>query len=128
MTVRAGLPIGIENFQEMRTRKYYYADKTGLIRDLMKNMGKVNLFVRPRRFGKTLNVSMLKYFYETGCNRALFEGLEIFGEKKLCADYMGQFPVISISLKGVSGRRFDEAKGMLRSIIGEEALRFEFLM
>ena len=72
MAGKAVLPTGIENFEEMRTRGYYYADKTGLIRDLIKNMGKVNLFTRPRRFGKTLNVSMLKYFYETGCNRELF--------------------------------------------------------
>ncbi len=127
MTGKAVLPTGIENFEEMRTRGYYYADKTGLIRDLIKNMGKVNLFTRPRRFGKTLNVSMLKYFYETGCNRELFQGLEIYREKELCESYMGKFPVISISLKGVSGRTFDEAKGMMRSMIGEEALRFEFL-
>ena len=79
MAMTAGLPMGIENFKEMRTRGYYYVDKTGLIRDLIKNMGKVNLFTRPRRFGKTLNMSMLKYFFETGCDGMLFEGLEIAG-------------------------------------------------
>ena len=128
MAMTAGLPMGIENFKEMRTRGYYYVDKTGLIRDLIKNMGKVNLFTRPRRFGKTLNMSMLKYFFETGCDGMLFEGLEIAGEKELCEKYMGKFPVISVSLKGVSGRNFDEAKGMLRTLIGKEALRFQFLM
>ena len=128
MAMTAGLPMGIENFKEMRTRGYYYVDKTGLIRDLIKNMGKVNLFTRPRRFGKTLNMSMLKYFFETGCDGMLFEGLEVAGEKELCEKYMGKFPVISVSLKGVSGRNFDEAKGMLRTLIGKEALRFQFLM
>lgn len=119
--------MGIENFAEMRTRGYYYADKTGFIRELIKNLGKVNLFTRPGRFGKTLNISMLKYFFETGCNRALFDGLQISREKELCAEYIGKYPVISISFQGVSGKSFDEAKGMLRSMIGEEALRFEFL-
>ncbi len=126
--MQAGLPMGIENFKEMRARGYYYADKTGMVRELMNHMGKVNLFTRPRRFGKTLNLSMLKYFFEIGCDDTLFKGLEISGEKELCARCMGKYPVISISLKGVSGRRLEEAKGMLRRMVTEEAQRFEFLM
>ena len=106
---------------------FYYVDKTRMIRDLLENFGKVHLFTRPRRFGKTLNMSMLKCFFETGCDRTLFNGLEIAKEKMLCRQYMGRFPVVSISLKGVSGRNFDTAKDMLRSAVGNEALRFEFL-
>lgn len=126
--VTAKLPMGIEDFEEMRSQGYYYVDKTGLIRDLMHNLGKVNLFTRPRRFGKTLNISMLKSFFEKGSDAALFEGLEISKEEELCREYLGKFPVISISLKGVSGRNFEEAKGMLRNILGNEALRFQFLL
>ena len=122
------LPLGIENFKEMRTQQFYYIDKTGLIRDLLENIGKVNLFTRPRRFGKTLNMSMLKYFFEVGSDAALFEGLEISEEQELCEEYMGKFPVISVSLKDVSGNSFNEAVEMLRGVIGKEALRFQFLM
>lgn len=128
MAIGTRLPMGIENFREMRRQKYYYVDKTGLIREFLENFAKVNLFTRPRRFGKTLNMSMLKYFFETGSdiapfdNRALFDGLEISKEKELCAEYMGKFPVISITLKGATGQNFEEAKGMLRSIIGNEAM------
>ena len=122
------LPTGIENFMEMRTEGFYYVDKTGLIKTLMENPGKVNLFTRPRRFGKTLNMSMLKYFFETGSDTTIFDGLEIAGEKELCRDYMGKFPVISITLKGATGTNFEEAKEMLRHIIGNEAMRFQFLM
>ena len=128
MTGNARLPMGIEDFEEMRTQGYYYVDKTGLIRDLLDHLGKVNLLTRPRRFGKTLNISMLRCFFEAGSDVGLFDGLEISKEKELCRQYMGRFPVISISLKGVSGRTFDEAKGMLRSILGNEALRFQFLL
>lgn len=128
MTGNARLPMGIEDFEEMRTQGYYYVDKTGLIRDLLDHLGKVNLLTRPRRFGKTLNISMLRCFFEVGSDGGLFDGLEISKEKELCRQYMGRFPVISISLKGVSGRTFDEAKGMLRSILGNEALRFQFLL
>ena len=128
MAATVKLPMGIENFKEIRTKDFYYIDKTGLIRDFLENFGKVNLFTRPRRFGKTLNMSMLKYFFEIGNNSALFDGLAISREKALCENYMGKFPVISITLKGVSGRTFDEAKGMLRRIIGNEAMRFQFLM
>ena len=127
MGMKARLPMGIESFREIRTREYYYVDKTGLIKDLIENMGKVNLFTRPRRFGKTLIMSMLKCFFEEGADSSLFEGLEISGEKELCGEYLGKFPVISITLKDVSGRSFAEARGMLRRIIGNEAMRFDFL-
>ena len=128
MTGNARLPMGIEDFEEMRTQGYYYVDKTGLIRDLLDHLGKVNLLTLPRRFGKSLNMSMLRAFFEIGGNREIFDGLRIAEEAALCEQYMGRFPVISISLKGVSGRTFDEAKGMLRSILGNEALRFQFLL
>lgn len=128
MAEKAKLPMGIKNFEEIRTKGYYYADKTGLIKTLLENPGKVNLFTRPRRFGKTLNMSMLKYFFGEGNNRMLFDGLDISKEKKLCDEFMGKFPVISITLKGATGGNFAEAKGMLRRIIGKEAMRFQFLM
>lgn len=121
------LPMGIEDFEEMRTMGYYYVDKTGLIRTLLENPGKVNLFTRPRRFGKTLNMSMLKYFFETGSESTLFDGLEISREAELCNRYMGKFPVISISLKNAEGDTFDKAKKKFKSIIGNEAIRFSFL-
>lgn len=128
MTGKAKLPMGIEDFEEMRTMGYYYVDKTALIRTLLENPGKVNLFTRPRRFGKTLNMSMLKYFFEIGSNRILFEGLDISREAELCGSYMGRSPVISISLKNAAGSTFEDAKALLCSIIGKEALRFPFLM
>lgn len=128
MAMKTRLPMGIENFKEMRTQRFYYIDKTGLIRELLENFGKVTLFTRPRRFGKTLNMSMLKYFFEIGSDSALFDGLEISRERELCEEYMGKCPVISITLKSVSGKTFDEAKGMLRRIIGKEVMRFQFLM
>lgn len=126
--MQARLPIGLENFERIRTEGFYYVDKTGFIRELLQNMAYVNLFTRPRRFGKTLNMSMLKYFFETGSDPALFEELEISGEKNLCVEYMGKFPVISITLKGATGENFAEAKNMLRNIIGNEAMRFQFLV
>ncbi len=98
---RKMLPVGIESFDTIRTENFYYIDKTGLIRELLENWGMVNLFTRPRRFGKSLNMSMLKTFFEIGCKRELFEGLEIRKEAELCEKYMGQFPVIALSLKGV---------------------------
>ncbi len=128
MAGKRKLPMGIENFREMRTGGFYYVDKTGLIKTLLENPGKVNLFTRPRRFGKTLNMSMLKYFFEIGSDTTIFDGLEIAGEKELCEKYMGKFPVISITLKGATGQNFEEARVMLRRIIGKEALRFQFLM
>ena len=121
------LPVGIENFEEIRTEGFYYVDKTGLIRDLLNNWGKVNLFTRPRRFGKTLNMSMLKSFFEIGSNRTLFDGLAISRETALCEAYMGRFPVVFVSLKGVDGLTFEEAYGMLRRILRSEFSRLGFL-
>ena len=128
MAIKAKLPMGIEDFKEMRIQGFYYIDKTGLIKELLEYFGKVNLFTRPRRFGKTLNMSMLKYFFEIGNNSALFHGLEISKETELCEKYMGKFPVVSITLKGATGENFVEAKEMLRSIIGNEAMQFQFLL
>ncbi len=128
MAIKTKLPMGIEDFKRIRSEDFYYIDKTGLIRELLENEAYVNLFTRPRRFGKTLNMSMLKYFFEIGSDSTLFNGLEISKETELCAKYMGKFPVISITLKGASGRTFEEAMGMLRNIIGNEAMRFQFLL
>ncbi len=128
MVMKAKLPMGIENFRRLRTEGFYYVDKTGLIKDFLENLAYVNLFTRPRRFGKTLNMSMLKYFFEIGSERRLFDGLEISKENDLCEEYMAKFPVISITLKGASGGTFQEAKGMLRRIIGNEAMRYQLLM
>ncbi len=128
MEMKARLPMGIEDFKRLRTEEFYYIDKTGMIREILQNMSYVNLFTRPRRFGKTLNMSMLKYFFETGSDSTLFDGLDIAKETQLCEEYMGKFPVISITLKEAAGRTFDEAKRMLRRMIGKEAQRFSFLM
>ncbi|MDY2594126.1 MAG: AAA family ATPase [Oliverpabstia sp.] len=122
------LPVGIEDFEEIRTEGFYYIDKTGLIRDLLNNWGKVNLFTRPRRFGKTLNMSMMKNFFEIGADKTLFDGLTISKETALCERYMGKYPVIFISLKGVDGLNFEEACGALRRIIRAEASRFRVLL
>ena len=127
MKMQLKLPIGMENFKRIRTEGFYYADKTGLIRGLLENPAYVTLFTRPRRFGKTLNMSMLKYFFEMGTDTSLFDGLEISREKELCAEYMGRFPVISITLKGATGRSFEEAKNRLRRIIANEMMHFQFL-
>ena len=115
-------------FEEIRTENFYYIDKTGMIKDLLTKWSKVNLFTRPRRFGKSLNMSMLKCFLEIGCNPALFEGLTISGEKQLYEQYMGKFPVISISLKGISGADYWSARSLICSVIGEEALRYSELL
>ncbi len=128
MTEKVKLPIGIENFKRIRKEGFYYIDKTGLIKDFLKNPAYVNLFTRPRRFGKTLNMSMLKNFFEVDNDNMIFNGLEISREKELCEEYMGKFPVISITLKGATGENFEEAKVMLRRIIGKEAMRFQFLL
>ena len=122
------LPVGIENFEEMRTDGYYYVDKTAMIRDFLRRRGKVNLFTRPRRFGKSLTVSMLKYFFETGCDSGLFDGLSVSKETDLCERYMGKFPVISVSLKGVNGADYGTARSLMCSVIGSEAMRFQFLL
>lgn len=128
MEIKKKLPIGIEDFKEIRTQGFYYVDKTGLIRELLQNWGKVNLFTRPRRFGKSLNMSMLKSFFEIGCDSVLFDGLKISREKELCVEYMGKYPVISISLKSVSGADFTTARAMMCTVIAQEALRFQFLL
>lgn len=122
------LPLGIESFEKIRTQDFYYVDKTVMIRDLIQRWGEVNLFTRPRRFGKSLNMSMLKAFFEIGGNRALFDGLKISEEKEICEEYMGKFPVISISLKDVEGSDYDVARTLLCSVIGNEALRFYELL
>ncbi len=125
--MRKKLPIGIENFEEFSSEDFYYADKTLFIKELLQNWGKVNLFTRPRRFGKSLNMSMLKCFFEIGGDPALFEGLKIAREKELCERYRGKFPVISISLKSVDGFKYEAAVTALRRVIGNEACRFGFL-
>ncbi|MDO5418062.1 MAG: AAA family ATPase [Lachnospiraceae bacterium] len=122
------LPIGIEDFEKIRTEDFYYVDKTGFIRDLLHNWGEVNLFTRPRRFGKSLNMSMLQHFFELNCRKELFDGLRITEETGLVEKYMGKFPVISISLKGVNGFDFASARAMLCSIIGNEAMKYYFLL
>ncbi len=122
------MPIGIDDFAKLRTQDYYYVDKTGLIKELLGNKGLVNLFTRPRRFGKSMNMSMLKYFFEIGTDKTLFDGLEISKETELCEEYMGQFPVVSVSLKQVTGATFDDAKNNVWDIISEEAGRFAYLL
>lgn len=122
------LPVGIENFKEIRTEGFYYVDKTKLIKQLLEQWGKVNLFTRPRRFGKTLNMSMLQCFFEIGTDPTLFDGLFISQNKDLCETYLGKFPVIFLSLKNVDGLTFDEARYHLSELIGMEAERFQFLL
>ena len=124
---RKKLPVGIDSFEKLRREAFYYVDKTGLIIDLLNNWGEVNLFTRPRRFGKTLNMSMLKSFFEIGSDRTLFDGLAISKETALCEAYMGRFPVVFVSLKGVDGLTFEEAYGMLRRILRSEVSRLGFL-
>lgn len=121
------LPVGIENFEEIRNDGFYYADKTGLIEQLLNQWGKVNLFTRPRRFGKTLNMSMLRYFFEIGTDPALFDGLYISQNKKLCEEYLGKFPVVFLSLKNVDGLTYERAVYRLTELVGMEAERFSFL-
>ena len=114
MTGKKKLPIGIDIFEKMDREEFYYVDKTGMIEDLIQNRSEVNLFTRPRRFGKSLNMSMMKAFFEIGASPALFKGLKISERKELCEKYMGQFPVISISLKSVEGLDFEAAKKALK--------------
>ena len=121
------LPVGIENFEEIRQLGFYYIDKTRLIEQLLQGWGKVTLFTRPRRFGKTLNMSMLKSFFEIGTDKSLFDGLYISGNKELCAEYMGKYPVIFLSLKGVDGLDFTTARRMLCAILKNELDRHYYL-
>lgn len=125
--MRKKLPIGIDGFEKIRMNGFYYVDKTRFIAELLHNWGEVNLFTRPRRFGKSLNMSMLKSFFEIGGDKALFDGLDILKEEELCEKYMGKFPVVWISLKSVEGSNYQAACAALRSVIGMEALRFRFL-
>ncbi len=117
------LPVGIDDFKKLRQSDFYYVDKTRLIEQLLQNWGEVNLFTRPRRFGKTLNMSMLKNFFEIGADQSLFEGLYIAQNHGLCEQYMGKYPVIFLSLKGVEGLTFEDARRMLRTVISNEAAR-----
>ena len=121
------LPVGIENFEEIRKLGFYYIDKTRLIEQLLQGWGKVTLFTRPRRFGKTLNMSMLKSFFEIGTDKTLFDGLYISGNKALCDEHMGKYPVIFLSFKGVEGLTYDEAFDALVRVIGKEISRVSFL-
>ena len=121
------LPVGIDDFRKLRESHFYYVDKTRLIEQLLLNWSEVTFFTRPRRFGKTLNMSMLKSFFDIGTDKTLFDGLYISGNKELCDEYMGKYPVIFLSLKGVEGSSFDDARYMITEIIGKEAERFSFL-
>ncbi len=121
------LPVGIENFEEIRKFGFYYIDKTKLIEQLVETGGKVTLFTRPRRFGKTLNMSMLRAFFETGADTTLFDGLYIAGNKEICEQYMGKYPVIFLSLKSVEGLSYEDARYRITELAGREAQRFSFL-
>ncbi len=127
MENRLKLPVGIENFEEIRRNQYYYIDKTKLIEQLFDSLGKVSLFTRPRRFGKTLNMSMLKSFFEIGTDPSLFDGLYISKNQDLCKQHLGQYPVIFLSLKGVEGLSFSEARRRCIQLIKREAERFYVL-
>ena len=122
------LPVGIDSFEKLRREDFYYVDKSRMIVDLMANWGEVNLFTRPRRFGKTLNMSMLKCFFEIGTDKSLFDGLRVSEEKELCEKYMGKYPAVFVSLKDVDGLTFEDAYDMLREIIRKECVRLQFLM
>ena len=122
------LPIGIENFEKLQTEDFYYIDKTVLIKELLTGQAKVTLFTRPRRFGKSLNMSMLKYFFELGTDKKLFSKLKISEETALCEEYMGKYPVISVSLKGMNAGNYEKALEMAVEVIRSEARRFQYLL
>ena len=122
------LPIGIESFEKLRSMDCYYVDKTGLIKDLLENFSEVTLFTRPDRFGKSLNINILQSFFEIGTDPKLFDGLEISKEQKLCDEYLGKYPVISINLKDVAGTDFEEAQSSLATVIRSEAMRHQYLL
>ena len=128
MGERKKLPVGIENFTKLREEDFYYVDKTGLIEMLLNNWGEVNLFTRPRRFGKSLNMSMLRHFFEIGTDPSLFDGLSIAQNQELCQKFMGKYPVISISLKGVDTDNYEDARKLLVKIMNREARRLRFLL
>lgn len=122
------LPVGIDSFEKIRKENFYYIDKTKLIEQLLEQWGEVNLFTRPRRFGKTLNMSMLRSFFEVGMDESLFQGLYISRNKEICDKYMGKFPVIFLSLKNIEGLTFKETKERLVELVGTEAERFSYLL
>lgn len=128
MEMKLSLPIGIEDFKEVRKDGYYYVDKTALIQQVLEKRSKVTLFTRPRRFGKSLNMSMLKNFFEIGTDAALFEGLHISKNTQMCEKYMGKYPVIAVSLKGVDAATYEEAFSALVDIINQIASQVQFLM
>ena len=121
------LPIGIEDFEKIRQEDFYYVDKTRLIEQLLAQWGEVNLFTRPRRFGKSLNMSMFQHFFEIGSEKSLFDGLDISENHKLCEEYQSKYPVVSISLKGINGTTYEEAREFLIKTINEEARRLSVL-
>ncbi len=128
MEVRKALPVGVEDFSEILNSDYYYVDKTSMITALLENISEVTLFTRPRRFGKSLNMGMLKSFFEKGTDPELFNGLAIREEEKLCEEYMGKYPVISISLKSVDGDTYESAYSMCAQIVNAEAMRHIYLL
>lgn len=127
MPEKKKLPVGIDNFEKIIKNNFYYVDKTEMIHSLIQNWSEVNLITRPRRFGKTLNMNMLQTFFEIGTDPTVFDGLKISEDREFCEKYMGQFPVISISLKNVEGMNFESACAAMKYAIGAEALRFSFL-
>lgn len=122
------LPTGIDNFKKIRNGNYYYVDKTSLIEQILNNGSEVTLFTRPRRFGKSLNMSMIQYFFEIGTDSALFDGLKISKNSEIYEQYMGKYPVISISLKGIDADSYEKARAQLIKTINREARRFQFLL
>lgn len=127
MNNRKKLPVAVENFEKLIKENFYYVDKTTIIATLLKSWAKVNIFTRPRLFGKSVNMNMLKTFFEIGSDKSVFEGLKISEEKELCDKYMGKFPVISIILKGIEGQNFQIAREAMQHVIGSEIRRFSFL-
>ena len=127
MRNRKKLPIGIDSFEKIIRHNFYYVDKTEMITELLHNWGEVNLFTRPRRFGKSLNMNMLQSFLEIGCDKSLFNGLKVSREIELCEEYMGKFPVISLTLKNVEGVNFESARKSLKNTLGMEAWRLSAL-
>lgn len=122
------LPIGIENFEKIQLGEFYYVDKTNLIKELLENYAEVTLFTRPRRFGKTLNMSMLRSFFDLNGNYEIFRNLRITQETEVCEEYMGKYPVISISLKGINAQTYENALEMAVQIINGEARKFRYLL
>ena len=122
------LPVGIENFAEIRRHGYYYVDKTQLIEQVLNRRNKVSLFTRPRRFGKTLNMSMLQHFFEIGTDPKFFQGLSISKNNELCEKHMGKYPVVSISLKSIHADSYAKAKAQLIKLVNREARRVQFLL